>query len=413
MHQKRVAVTGLGVITSIGETVEEFWENIRNGVSGIRKVTRFEVDPFITTLAAEVRNFEPEKYIARKDARRMDRYCQFALAASINAVQASGLDMDNINKERTGVLIGAGIGGMETLEQQHRILIEKGHERISPFFVPMMISNMASGMVSIHFGAKGICECVTTACSSGTNAIGNAFRAIQRGDADIMICGGSEAAITPLAFAGFCAMRAMSANPDDKTACRPFDRERDGFIMGEGAGILVIEEYEHAMKRGARIIAEIAGYGTTSDAFHMTAPAENGEGGARAMALAIADAGLVAGDVDYINAHGTSTPLNDVNETKAIKTVFREHAYQVKVSSTKSMTGHLLGAAGGVEGVICCLAIQNDFIPPTIHLKNPDPECDLDYVPGRGVNQEVNVTLSNSFGFGGHNAAIILKKAVD
>lgn len=409
---RRVAVTGMGVVTALGMSIGSFWEHITAGMSGINQVTRFDAEPFPTTLAAEVKDFEPEAWIPRKEARKMDRFCQFAVAGSIQAWEHARLHTANLDMDRVGVLIGAGIGGMETMEQQHRLMLEKGHERVSPFLIPMMISNMASGMVSIRFGTRGLCECVTTACSSGTNAVGNAFRAIERGDADVIICGGSEAPITPLSFAGFCSMRAMSTMKDKETACRPFDRDRDGFIMGEGAGILILEEYHHALKRGVEILAEVVGYGTTSDAFHMTAPAVNGEGGTKAMALALKDAGISPCEVDYINTHGTSTPLNDINETKAIKTVFGDHAYRMKMSSTKSMTGHLLGAAGGVEGILCCLALRHGFIPPTIHLKNPDPECDLDYVPDQGIKANLSYVLSNSFGFGGHNATILFKKAV-
>jgi 3-oxoacyl-[acyl-carrier-protein] synthase II len=326
------------------------------------------------------------------------------------AVEDAALDTSSIDSHRFGVIIGAGIGGISTFEKQYDNLREKGPNRVSPLFIPMMIPNMASGMVSIATGAKGICECVVTACSSGNNAIGNAYKSIVNNEMDVMICGGTEAAITELALAGFSNMKAVTPSKDPERASIPFDKERDGFVMGEGAGIMVIEEYSHAVARGAKILAEVKGFASTSDAFHMTAPAENGEGGARSMQSALDDAGLVPKDIDYINAHGTSTPLNDKNETAAIKTVFGEHAYNVSISSTKSMTGHLLGAAGGIEGIICCMAIQDQYIPATINYSVPDEECDLDYTPGNGKAGKVNYALSNSLGFGGHNSTIIFGK---
>ncbi len=408
--KRRVVITGMGAVTSLGIGAEEFWNSIKSGKSGISHVTRIDVTDFPTKVASEVKNFDPADFIDKKDARRMDRYNHFALAATKMAVENSRLDMEKVDKDRVGVLIGSGIGGIETLEEQHKVLLSKGAKRISPFFIPMMIANMASGRVAIEYGAKGYNNCVVTACATGTNAIGDAFRVIQRGDADIMITGGSEAPITPLSFAGFCAMGAMSTNEDPSTASRPFDAERDGFVMGEGAGILVIEELEHALRRGAEIIAEIVGYGCTNDAFHITAPAENGEGAAKSMQLALNDAGIKPEQISYINAHGTSTDLNDKNETAAIKTVFGEHAYKLAVSSTKSMTGHLLGAAGAIEAIVTAKVVQEGFIPPTINYKTPDPDCDLDYVPNVGRSADVEYAMSNSFGFGGHNAVLIFKK---
>lgn len=408
--KRRVVITGMGAVTSLGIGVDEFWNSIKSGKNGISHVTRIDVTDFPTKVASEVKNFDPNDFIDKKDARRMDRYNHFALAATKMAVENSRLDMEKVDKYRLGVLIGSGIGGIETLEEQHKVLLSKGAKRISPFFIPMMIANMASGRVAIEYGAKGYNNCVVTACATGTNAIGDAFRVIQRGDADVIITGGSEAPITPLSFAGFCAMGAMSTNEDPSTASRPFDAERDGFVMGEGAGILVIEELEHALRRGAEIIAEIVGYGCTNDAFHITAPAENGEGAAKSMQLALNDAGIKPEQIGYINAHGTSTDLNDKNETAAIKTVFGEHAYKLAVSSTKSMTGHLLGAAGAIEAIVTAKAVQEGFIPPTINYKTPDPDCDLDYVPNVGRSADIEYAMTNSFGFGGHNAVLIFKK---
>jgi len=408
--KRRVVITGMGAVTSLGIGVDEFWNSIKAGKCGISTVSKFDVTDYPTKVASEVKNFEPTDFIDKKDARRMDRYNQFAMAATKMAVENSRLDVDSIDKDRFGVLIGSGIGGIQTLEEQHQVLLSKGHKKISPFFIPMMIANMASGRIAIEYGARGFNSCVVTACATGTNAIGDAFRVIQRGEADVMITGGTEAPITPLAFAGFCSMGAMSTQEDPSVASRPFDAERDGFVMGEGAGILIIEELEHALKRGAEIIAEIVGYGCTNDAFHITAPAENGEGAAKSMQLAINDAGIMPEQVGYINAHGTSTDLNDKNETTAIKTVFGDHAYKLQISSTKSMIGHLLGAAGAVEAIITAKTVQEGFIPPTINYKTPDPDCDLDYVPNVGRNADVEYALSNSFGFGGHNAVLVFKK---
>jgi 3-oxoacyl-[acyl-carrier-protein] synthase II len=408
--KRRVVITSMGVITSLGNSVEEFWNSIKEGKNGISRVTKFDVSQMSTKVAAVINNFDPIDYIDKKEAKRMDRFTQFAMAATKTAIEQSGLNLEKIDQNRFGVIIGSGIGGIETLEAQHKVFLDKGPGRVSPFFIPMMIGNMAVGRIAIQYGAKGFNESVITACATSTNAIGDAFKVIQRGDADIMITGGAEASITPLSFAGFCNMGAMSSAEDPDTACKPFDLKRDGFVMGEGAGILVIEDLEHALNRGAEIIAEIVGYGSTNDAFHITAPSEGGEGGARCMQMAINDGGIKPEQVDYINAHGTSTPHNDKNETAAIKKVFGSHSYKLAVSSTKSMTGHLLGAAGAVEAIATALAIKEGFVPPTINYKNPDPDCDLDYVANTGRKSEVNIALSNSLGFGGHNSTIVLKK---
>jgi len=409
--KRRVVVTGMGVISSLGKDINTFWNALKEGKNGISLVTKFDCSDLPTKVAAEITDFDPFEYIDKKEAKRMDQFTQYAMAAAKMAVESSGLDLEKVDKYRMGVIVGSGIGGIQTLEEQHLVLLEKGSKRISPFFITMMISNMASGRIAIEYGAKGFNECVVTACATSNNAIGDAFKVIQRGDADIMITGGSEASMTKLSFAGFCAAnKAMTESPDPNNACKPFDMERDGFVMGEGAGILILEEYEHAVRRGAEIIAELVGYGCTCDAFHITAPAENGEGSARAMQLAIADAGIAPEEIGYINAHGTSTPHNDKNETAAIKTVFGEHAYKLAVSSTKSMTGHLLGAAGAVEAIATCMALKEGFLPPTINYRNPDPECDLDYVPNQGRKADIRYALSNSLGFGGHNATLLFKK---
>jgi 3-oxoacyl-[acyl-carrier-protein] synthase II len=407
----RVVVTGLGAITPLGNSVKTFWENVCNGISGVDKISRFDTKNFDAKIAAEVKNFDPQDYMEKKDAKRMDIFTQYAVAAAEMAVKHSCLKKDKIISERFGVILGSGIGGIETLEKQADVLSTKGPSRISPFFVPMMISNIAAGQISIRYNAKGINTTIVTACASSTNAIGEAFRTIRNGHADVIITGGSEAPITPLALAGFCSMKALSTNNHEpKAACRPFDLNRDGFVMGEGSGIMVLESYEHATNRGARILAEIAGYGSTSDAYHITAPAPNGEGGARAMKEALKDANMSPTDIDYINAHGTSTPYNDKFETDAIKAVFGSIAKKLPISSTKSMTGHLLGAAGAIEAILSIKAIEDQFLPPTINYNTPDPECDLDYVPNKGRKSKVEVTLSNSFGFGGQNATIIFKK---
>ncbi len=408
---RRVVVTGIGCVTPIGIGKNKFWESLKTGVSGIDYITKFDTEGYATKIAAEVKDFNVEDYIDKREAKRMDRFSHFAVAASKMAVEDGKLNVEEINSERFGVILGSGIGGMETLEDQSRKLFNKGPKRISPFFIPMMISNMGSGQVSIALGAKGPNTTVVTACASATNAIGEAFRTIQNGDADIMVTGGSEASVTPLSIAGFCSMKAMSTNNDDpKKASRPFDVNRDGFVMGEGAGILLIEELDHAIKRGASIYGEVVGYGANADAHHITTPAPDGEGAARTMSIALKDANINYDDIDYINAHGTSTLYNDKFETAAIKTVFKDHAYELSVSSTKSMTGHLLGAAGGIESIACIMCIKQGIVPPTINYETPDPECDLDYTPNVAKTREVNYALSNSLGFGGHNATVIFKK---
>ncbi len=411
---RRVVVTGLGAITPIGNNVDAFWEGIKSGKCGIDKVTLFDASDMKTQIAGEVKDFDPSEYIDKKEARRMDRYAQFALAAASEAVKDSGLDMEKEDAWKVGVVTGSGIGGISTLEEQHKTLLEKGAGRVSPFFIPMMIANMGAAQIAIKFGAKGVNENIVTACASSTNAIGDALRHIQHGHNDVIIAGGAEAAVSPLAFSGFCSMKAMSKRNDDpKTASRPFDAERDGFVLSEGAGFVVLEELEHAKKRGAHIYCELAGYGATDDAYHITSPVPGGEGGAMAMKLAIEDASLTPEDITYINAHGTSTLYNDKFETEAIKKVFGEAAKTVAVSSTKSMTGHLLGAAGGVEAIICAKAISENYIPATINYQTPDPDCDLDIVPNVGRTAEVKAAISNSLGFGGHNATILLKKYED
>lgn len=410
MTERRVVVTGLGVISPLGNEVNEFWDNIAAGNSGIDYITRVDREQFPVKVAAEVKEFKAEEYMDKKEAKRMDLFTQYAVAAAKIAVEDAKLTIDESNAERVGVWVGSGIGGMGTYEEQHKKFLEKGYRRVSPFFVPMLIPDMAAGQISIQLGAKGINTCTVTACATGANSIGDAFKAVARGDVDYIIAGGAEAPLTELAFAGFSAMKALSFNDDPKTASRPFDKNRDGFVMGEGAGILVLETLDSALERGAHIYAEIVGYGSTGDAHHITAPAEGGEGAARAMKQAVKDAGIAVEDVDYINAHGTSTGLNDKYETQAIKTVFGDHAYKVAISSTKSMTGHLLGAAGGVESVIAIKSIEKGIIPPTINYETPDEECDLDYVPNEARNQDVNVVLSNSLGFGGHNVSLIYKK---
>lgn len=409
--KKRVVITGLGCVTPVGTGKDDFWVNIKSGVSGIDKITRFDYTNYQTQIAGEVKDFTPEDYISKKELKKMDRFTQFAMVASKLAVADSELDLNNIDGNRMGTVIGTGIGGVETIEAQHKNLLEKGNRRVSPFFIPMMIGNMAAGQVAIEFGAKGPSTNICTACASGTNSVGDAFKIIQRGDADIMITGGTEAAVAEFAVAGFCNMKAMSTNNDNpQKASRPFDKDRDGFVMGEGCGILILEELESAIKRNAKIYAEIVGYGMTSDAYHITTPAENGEGAARAIQMAINDAGIEPEKIDYINAHGTSTYYNDLYETMAIKSVFGENAKNISISSTKSMTGHLLGASGAIEAIVCALAIKNNFVPPTINLENPGEGMDLDYTPNKGKERTINYALSNSLGFGGHNATIVLKK---
>jgi len=408
--KRRVVITGLGAVTPVGNDVDTFWNNIKAGVCGIDFITKFDITDFKAKLAAEVKNFDPLLYMDRKDAKRMEAFSHFAMASATQAVEDAKLDLEAIDKNRFGVVIGSGIGGIETIETEQTKFLEKGPSKVQPLFIPKIISNMAAGNVAIKFQARGICTTVVTACATGTNAIGEAYRMIQYGTADLILAGGTEASITPLAIAGFTTMTALSRSEDPKRASIPFDAEREGFIMGEGAGVLLLEELEHAQKRGARIYAEMVGYGSTCDAYHMTSPSPDGEGAARAMDIAIKEAGIEPEEVSYINAHGTSTPLNDKFETLAIKTVFGENAGKVPVSSTKSMTGHLLGAAGAIEGVICVKALEEGFIPPTIGYSVPDPECDLDCVPNVGRKAELKYALSNSLGFGGHNAVILMKK---
>lgn len=408
--KKRVVITGTGVVSSLGMGTQDFWNSIKEGKSGITKVTKFDTTDFPTKVAAEIKEFDPSKYIDKKEAKRMDPFTQYALTAAKMAVEMSGIDFEKEDKFRAGVIVGSGIGGIETLVDQYNTMLSKGPGRVSPFFIPMMIANMAAGRIAIEYGIQGFNECVITACATSNNAIGDAFKVIQRGEADIMITGGAEASVTPLAFAGFCSAKAMSTNEDPATACRPYDKDRDGFVMGEGAGILVLEDYEHAVSRGANIIAEIVGYGCTCDAYHITAPHPDGAGGIRCMQNAIADAGISPDEIGYINTHGTATVLGDPIETAVIKKVFGEHAYKLAISSTKSMHGHLLGAAGAVEAIATAMAVKEGFVPPTINLVNQDPECDLDYVPNKGRNADIKYALSNALGFGGHNAAIIIKK---
>ena len=414
MNKRRVVVTGVGLITPLGTGTEKSWENLLDGRSGIRKITQFDATHFTCQVAGEVPDFEINQFIEIKEQKKMDRFIHFAFAAAKMAVEDSGLKITKDNADRIGVLVGSGIGGLSAIEHYHTILLEKGPKRISPFFIPMLIINLAAGQISIHFGAKGPNSAVATACASGTHSIGDAFKIIKRGEADAMISGGTEAVITPLAVGGFSSMKALSTrNNEPEKASRPFDRDRDGFVMGEGAGIMVLEDMEHALSRGAKIYAEITGYGMTGDAYHITSPPPEGEGAARCMRASLKDANIHPEEIEYINAHGTSTKYGDELETQAIKSVFGKHAYKFAVSSTKSMTGHLLGAAGGVEGVICALSIFNKIIPPTINLENPDPECDLDYVPNKARAMDINMAMSNSFGFGGTNACIIFKRYTD
>ncbi len=409
---KRVVITGVGAVTPIGTGKDELWKNVKDGVCGIDRITRFDPSEFACQIAAEVKDFDATKYMDKREAKRMDLFVQYAIAGGRLAIEDAGLDIEkDVDPERFGCILGSGIGGISTLCEQHTRLLEKGPGKVSPFMIPMMISNMAVGQMAIAFQCKGVNLTTVSACASGTDAIGQAYLAIGRGDADLILTGGAEATVNELSLAGFSSMKALSTRNDDpKGACCPFDLDRDGFVMGEGSGILLLEELEHAKARGAHIIAEVVGYGSTNDAYHMTAPAPDGEGGARCMAAAVKDAGILPEDVDYINAHGTSTPYNDKFETAAIKTVFGDHAYKMAVSSTKSMTGHMLGAAGGVEGIITALAIEDGFLPATINYRTPDPECDLDYVVNRGREANIEYAISNSLGFGGHNASIVLRK---
>ncbi|MGL5871545.1 MAG: beta-ketoacyl-ACP synthase II [Xenococcaceae cyanobacterium] len=410
-QMKRVVVTGLGAITPIGNNLAEYWEGLTSGRNGIAPITLFDASKHSCRFAGEVKGFDPYEYMDRKEAKRMDRFTQFAVAATKQAVADSQFVIDDLNADRVGVLIGTGVGGLRILEEQHEVCLAKGPNRVSPFLIPMMIANMAAGVSAIQIGAKGPNSCTVTACAAGSNAIGDAFRTVQSGRVTAMVCGGTEAAITPLGFAGFCSCKALSTRNDDPThASRPFDRDRDGFVMGEGAGILLIEELEHAKARGAKIYAEIVGYGMTCDAYHMTAPVPDGNGAVRAMEMALKDANLNPDLVDYINAHGTSTPANDVTETKAIKKALGENAARVAISSTKSMTGHLLGGSGGIEAIATIMAIANDRVPPTINIENLDPECDLDYTPHLCRDRKIDIALSNSFGFGGHNVTLAFKK---
>lgn len=410
-EKKRVVVTGIGAITPIGNTPGEYWEGLLNGRSGIGPITLFDASHHKCRIAGEVKGFNPHDYLDNKDAKRMDRFAQFAVSASLQALADAQFVINELNAEQVGVIIGTGIGGIKVLEDQQTVYLNRGPDRCSPFMVPMMIANMAAGLTAIHVGAKGPNTCPVTACAAGSNAVGDAFRMIQRGYAQAMLCGGAEAAVTPLSVAGFAAARTLSTRNDDPAhASRPFDRDRDGFVMGEGAGILLLEELEHARSRGARIYAEIVGYGMTCDAYHMTSPVPGGEGATRAIQLALKDALLNPTQVNYINAHGTSTAMNDTTETAAMKKALGDHAYKVAISSTKSMTGHLLGGSGGIEAVATVLAIAHDQLPPTINLENPDSECDLDYVPNVARAQKVDVALSNSFGFGGHNVTLVFQK---
>lgn len=406
---RRVVVTGLGTISALGLNTQENWENMKKGVCGIHEITNFDHTQTKVTLAAEVNNFDANTLIGRKEAKKMDRYTQFAVVCAREAFKDANLE-GQVDPNRFGIILSSGIGGIGTIESEIAKALNKGYDRISPFFIPMAISNLAAGHVAIDLGAKGMVTCVVTACAGGTNAIGDAFRQVRDGYQDVMIAGGAEAAITPMAIGGFASMKALHEGTDPMRASIPFDKERSGFVMGEGAGLIVLEEYEHAKARGAHIYAEMVGYGATCDAYHITAPAPEGEGGARCMQQALEDAGLQPEAIDYINAHGTSTPMNDKYETMAIKTVFKEHAQQLAVSSTKGMTGHMLGATGGVEAVACVKALEEGIIPATINYREQDPDCDLDIVPNEARAKDIEYALSNSLGFGGHNAAIIFKK---
>ena len=407
---RRVVVTGLGAITPIGNNVEEFWNGLKEKKVGIGPITYFDTADYKSKVAGEVKYFDPKQHMDPKAAKRMEKFCQFAVCAAKEAIEDAGLNMEQEDPFRVGVSVGSGIGSLQSVEREYSKMLQKGPNRVNPLLVPLMISNMAAGNVSIQFGMKGKCINVVTACATGTHSIGEAFRTIQYGDADVMIAGGTEASITPIGVAGFTALTALSTSEDPMRASIPFDKDRNGFVMGEGAGIVVLESLEHAQARGAKIYAELAGYGATGDAYHITSPAEDGSGAAKAMEMAIADAGLKPEDVDYINAHGTSTHHNDLFETKAIKLALGEHAEKVKINSTKSMVGHLLGAAGGVEFITCVKSIEEGFVHATAGLQEEDPECDLDYTKGEGVSMNVNCALSNSLGFGGHNATLLVKK---
>jgi 3-oxoacyl-[acyl-carrier-protein] synthase II len=415
LRKRRVVVTGLGAVSPIGHTIDKFWNSLLEGKSGVKRLTRFDPSYYTCKIGAEITDFDPSPYLSPKELRRMDRFVQFAVVGAKKAVVDSKIDLEKVDRDRFGVLVGSGIGGLHTVEAEHRQYLalgpEKGPDRISPFLIPMLIINMASGQISITLGLKGPNSAVGTACATGNHAIGDALRVIQRDEADLMICGGSEAAITVMGFGGFCALKALSLRNDDPTrASRPFDKNRDGFVMGEGAGIVVLEELNHALKRNATIYCELIGYGMSGDAYHMTAPDPQGNGGVRCMIAALKDAGIKPEEMDYINAHGTSTLYNDKIETLAIKKVFGDHARKLAISSTKSVMGHLLGAAGGVEMIACALAIKNGIIPPTVNYETPDPDCDLDYVPNKPRAHKIKVAASNALGFGGHNATLVLKK---
>jgi len=411
MARKRIVVTGMGAVTPVGNCVADSWDAVCAGTPGITRISRFDTDGFAAQIAGEVKDFDPRQYVDAREVRRMDRFTQYAVAAGQQAIDDSGLDINGHNTDRIGVFVGSGIGGIESLESQFAVMAARGPSRLSPFLIPMLLTDTAAGAISIRFGLRGPNLAVVSACATGAHAVGEGAAAIRRGDADVMICGSSEAAVTPMTIAGFAAMRALSTRNDAPAAAsRPFEKQRDGFVVGEGAGVLVLESLEHALDRGARIYGEVAGYGATADASHITAPPEDGEGAARAMQSALEQAQLKPQDVQYINAHGTSTPLNDRAETQAIKAVFGEHAGALAVSSTKSMTGHLLGGAGGVESVFCLKAIEDNLIPPTINYEEPDPDCDLDYVPNTARSTAVHAAMNNSFGFGGHNASLVFTR---
>lgn len=410
MGKRRVVVTGLGAVSPIGNTVDETWRAILTGKGGVDRITLFDTENFATKIAAEVKNFDPLNYFEKKEARKLDRFTQFSLVAADEAVKTSGLDLEKEDRDRIGVIVGSGIGGMASFEQEHIKLLNQGPRRVSPFFITQMIIDIAAGQISLKYNLKGPNFATVSACATSAHAIGSGLRTIQYGDADIMVCGGGEASVTPMSVSGFNSMKAISTRNDEpEKASRPFDLKRDGFIVGEGSGIVILEELGHALARGANIYGEMAGMGFTADAYHVTQPAPGGEGAIRAMRIAVKDAGLQPGDIQYINAHGTSTFFNDRNETAAVKTLFGDHAFKLNISSTKSMTGHLLGAAGGVEMIISILAVKNNKIPPTINYEFPDPECDLNYTPNKSIDREVTAAISNSFGFGGHNVCLCVK----
>ncbi len=410
MEKRRVLITGMGMVDPLGHDLASTWQAVRAGVCGIGPITQYDSGPQKVHLAAEVKDWDPAAALAGRDWKHMSRYSQFAMAAAQEAVADSGIDLEQLDRTRCGVIVSSGVGGIAITEKEQTRCAQKGFDRTTPYYIPMAIANMGAGLIAIAFGFQGMCTCPVTACAGGTNAVGDAFRYIRDGYGDMMLCGGAEAAITPLSIGGFTSMRALHVGDDPECASVPFDARRSGFVMGEGAGILLLEEYEHARKRGAKVYAEVVGYGVTCDAYHMTAPAPGGEGGARAMAQALADGGVAPEQVGYINAHGTSTQLNDSGETAAIKTVFGDHAYKLAVSSTKSMTGHMLGAAGAVEAIFTAMTLKDGFLPATIHYREPDPACDLDYVPNEGRTAQVDYALSNSLGFGGHNACVLLKR---